>query len=122
MKISVKIITTIMLIFIIIMISTNVYADVIDPMDNPESWNPHVEEINEPIAVGRVRTVLGIINAIGAIVSVIALMIIGIKYMLGSIEQRAEYKKTMMGYVIGAVLLGAITTIANIIYNFAISL
>jgi len=46
-------------------------------------------------------------------------MVLGIKYMMGSAEEKAEYKKTMIPYIIGAILLFAATTIANAIYTFA---
>ena len=42
--------------------------------------------------------------------------------MLGSLEEKAEYKKTMMPYIIGAVLVFAASAIAGIIYSFAINL
>ena len=59
---------------------------------------------------------------VGAIVSVIVLMILGIKYMIGSVEEKAEYKKTMMPYIIGTTILFAASTIVSIIYNVAIKL
>ena len=52
---------------------------------------------------------------IGTIVSVIALMIIGVKYMLGSVEEKAEYKKTMKPYIIGAIMLFGITNLLGIL-------
>ena len=52
---------------------------------------------------------------IGTIVSVIALMIIGVKYMLGSVEEKAEYKKTMKPYIIGAFMLFGITNLLGIL-------
>lgn len=42
--------------------------------------------------------------------------------MLGSAEERADYKKTMMPYLIGAVLIFASVTIANMVYKFASSI
>jgi len=63
--------------------------------------------------------VMGIINTFGVVVAVVVLMVLGIKYMMGSAEEKAEYKKTMIPYVIGAVLIFAATTIANAVYNFA---
>ena len=35
---------------------------------------------------------------------------------------RAEYKKTMIGYLIGALMLFSTTTIANILYNIGLSI
>ena len=61
--------------------------------------------------------VLNAIRIIGTFISVGILMILGIQYMMGSSEQKAEYKKTMIPYVIGAVLLFAATTIGTAIYN-----
>ena len=61
--------------------------------------------------------VLGIVQVIGSVVSVIILMAIGIKYMLGSVEEKAEYKKTMIPYLIGAALVFGASFIANVVYN-----
>lgn len=62
--------------------------------------------------------IIGVIQTVGIVVSVIILLVLGIKYMLGSAEEKAEYKKTMMPYLIGAVLIFAASTIANIVYQF----
>ena len=40
--------------------------------------------------------------------------------MSSSIEEKAEYKKTFIYYVLGAVLLFVAPTLANIIYNISI--
>ncbi len=63
--------------------------------------------------------VLGIVQVIGSVVSVIILMAIGIKYMLGSVEEKAEYKKTLMPYLIGAALVFSGTTIPQILYQIS---
>lgn len=70
----------------------------------------------------KVQSIAGVIASIGSIISIICLVIIGIKYMLGSVEERAEYKKTMMPYLIGAILIFASVTIANMVYTFASSI
>ena len=66
--------------------------------------------------------IVGTLQSVGTIVSVIILVVLGIKYMIGSAEERAEYKKTMMPYLIGAILIFASVTIANMVYTFASSL
>ena len=63
--------------------------------------------------------IAGIIQTVGTIASVIILIVLGIKYMMGSAEEKAEYKKTMMPYVIGAILIFAASTVANMVYTFA---
>ncbi len=61
--------------------------------------------------------IVGIIRAAGIIISVVMLMVLGIKYMMGSAEEKAEYKKSMMPYLVGAVLLFAASTIAGFIFD-----
>ena len=60
-----------------------------------------------------------VVSVISSIISVIALIALGIKYMLGSIEEKAEYKKSLMPYIIGAVFVFSAYSIASIIYNFS---
>ena len=63
--------------------------------------------------------IIGMIQAIGNIVSVAVLVILGIKYMMGSAEEKAEYKKTMIPYLVGAILIFAASNIAGMVANFA---
>ena len=46
-------------------------------------------------------------------------MVIGIKYMMGSAEEKAEYKKTMIPYLVGAVILFAAVNIAGVVVSMA---
>lgn len=62
--------------------------------------------------------IIGILQTVGVVLSVIIIIVLGIKYMMGSAEEKAEYKKTMMPYLIGAVFIFLAPTIANVIYNF----
>ncbi len=66
--------------------------------------------------------IITILTTIGSVVSVIVLIVIGLKYMMGSIEEKAQYKKTMMPYVIGAALVFAASAIAGMIYSFSINI
>jgi hypothetical protein len=68
------------------------------------------------------RIIVGILQAIGSVVSVVVLIIIAIKYMLGSVEEKVEYKETMKPYIIGCALLFSISNIVGIIYNFAVNM
>ena len=65
------------------------------------------------------ENIMGVINVAGVVIAVIILMILGIKYMRGSAEEKADYKKTMIPYLVGAILIFAASTIANVIYQFA---
>ena len=57
--------------------------------------------------------VVDIITTIGIIVAVVVLLVLGIKYMMGSAAEKAEYKKTMIPYLIGAVLIFGAAAIAK---------
>ncbi len=65
------------------------------------------------------KQIIGMVQAIGSIVSVLVLVILGIKYMMGSAEEKAEYKKTFIPYLIGAILIFAASNLASMIYGFA---
>lgn len=64
-------------------------------------------------------TIVTIMQTVGVVVAVVILLVIGIKYMIGSAEEKAEYKKTMIPYIVGAILIFASTTIVNVVYNLA---
>ena len=63
--------------------------------------------------------VAGIIQIVGTIVSIGALIVIGIRYAVSSVEDKAEYKERMLPYIIGCVLLFGSTNIVNILYKFS---
>lgn len=57
------------------------------------------------------------LQAIGTVVAVIMLSIIAIKYMISSVEERADYKQTMIPYVIGAGTLLIVSNLLGLIYS-----
>ena len=65
------------------------------------------------------QTIVTIMQVVGIVVAVVVLLILGIKYMMGSAEEKADYKKTMIPYLVGAVLIFASTTIVNVVYQLA---
>lgn len=73
------------------------------------------EKLNNTTKVG--NAILGLIRVAGTFIAVGGLMILGIKYMVGSIEERANYKKTMIPFVVGAVLLFAAVNITAMLYD-----
>ena len=113
-KKTLKIITIIATIIAIVCSCTLVLAD--DSL-TPNSLKPSYSGTSSITTVG--TKIMGIINTIGVVVAVVVLMVLGIKYMMGSAQEKAEYKKTMIPYVIGAVFIFAAATIANMVYNFA---
>lgn len=72
--------------------------------------------------INMTSTVLGIIQVVGSVLSVLILVILGIKYMAGSVEEKADYKKELPIYVLGAIILFSISNLLSVIYNWAIGL
>lgn len=68
------------------------------------------------------QNVIKVISTVASISSVVVLIIIGIRYMMGSVEEKAEYKKSMLPYVIGCILVFGASRIASILYNVAFNL
>ena len=66
--------------------------------------------------------IIKVITTVGSICSVVVLIILGIKYMMGSVEEKAEYKKTLLPYAIGAGMVFAASSLVSVIYNIAITL
>ena len=69
-------------------------------------------------AAERIGRVLGIVRTIGTVVSVVMLVVIGIKFMFAGVEERADYKANLKPYLIGAFILFTGTLIPQLIYTF----
>ena len=63
--------------------------------------------------------IVGIITTVGVVVAVVVLLILGIKYMMGSASEKAEYKKTMIPYLVGAILIFGASAITKVIVGLA---
>lgn len=85
---------------------------VIDP-DDFEPSKPNQSDI-DPIMT-KANVLIGAIRTIGVVVTFVTLMVLGIRYMTGSVSEKAEYKKTMLPYLIGAFVFFALTQIIAVI-------
>ena len=118
-KSKIKIILIIAILTIILLINQVNATQVI----NPDSYKPdsQSEVTGATSFLNMSNKLIGIVQMIGSIVSVAALILIGIKYILGSVEEKAEYKKTLKPYLIGAVMVFAITNLLGIIQGIVTS-
>lgn len=105
-----NIVTILMIATMIISMATSVFA-----AKNPSGISAADTSAFDSIG----GKIIGAIQAIGSIASVAILVVLGLKYMMGSTEEKAEYKKTMIPYLVGAVLIFAASNIAGMIFNFA---
>lgn len=88
-------------------------TDLYDPSQSPISD----ASLDWLVVKNNVQVVLGAIRNISVVVAVISLMIIGIKYIFGSVEEKANYKQTLVPYVIGILLITSGTVIVSAIFN-----
>lgn len=61
--------------------------------------------------------VVKLIRNVAAIAAVVIISILGIKYMMGSTEERAEYKKTFIPLIVGIVVVVAAASIASLLFG-----
>ena len=106
-KKTMKILTTIATILLIVSMGASIVCAATDI--GGVSIDPKTENTGDITKVG--NKIMGILQVVGVLIAVIILMVLGIKYMMGSAEEKAEYKKTMIPYIVGAILIFAAATI-----------
>lgn len=74
-----------------------------------------IDDNDVKVVIGKTANIYNVIVTIGIAVSVITLIILGIKYMLGSIEEKAEYKKSMIPYIVGVIFIGGVSSILALV-------
>ena len=106
-----------LIVAILISFTCNVNATI-----NPDNFKPGnltASDYNKPFQFA--GTILNAIWVVGIVIAVVAVIVLGLKYMMGSLEERAEYKKNMLPIIIGIVILVSSTTIVSMIYNFMLN-
>ncbi len=117
MKKAYKALSVIMLVLMIACICTNVFA-AIDA--NKITAGESTDADDTILKIG--NTVLTIITNVGMILAVIIVAVLGVKYMMGSAEEKSEYKKSMIPYLIGAVLVFGASAIGRAVIGFGTSI
>lgn len=109
-----KILGILMVAIMLVSVSTPVFASMITPADI-ESCVAFSDTGELQTMAGRV---VGLIRNIAIIAGVILLSVIGVKFMMGSAEEKAEYKKSLIPLVVGIVVVMAATQIMTMVVNF----
>ena len=98
---------------LVIMIAIPVVNAVDDPTSTVDDLFNGGGDVDTSGLSGVGANIVSIITTIGIIVAVVVLLVLGIKYMMGSASEKAEYKKTMIPYLVGAVLIFGASAIAK---------
>ena len=112
----IKIILIVLLLLTVgLIISNNAFA----------SWNMDLESYdrdNAGRAGNKITNVMGAVinmmSTIGAGIAIIMLIVIGIQYVSKGAEGKAEAKKDLTGYIIGAVILFGVSGILKLLQMF----
>lgn len=107
-----KILIIALIFSIVLSISSLVLA-----IDDPDFYKPDENLGETTIFSEMVSSVLGVISVIGIFVAVAGIMIIGIKTIFGSVEEKTDYKKKILPFIIGAIILFVPATAVRLIYH-----
>lgn len=82
------------------------------------SFNPYDIDkngVDQNTVTKYANNVYSILYIVAIVISVIALMILGLKYIIGSATDKADYKKTLVPVIIGIFIAACITSILGVI-------
>lgn len=117
MKKTMKIFTVLLLVVMIFTFTTNVLAATgtqVTPSQLEDKIN-YGDASDTNSLMTQAGKIMGMIRNVAIIAAVIIIMVLGIKYMLGSVEEKADYKKSFVPLIVGIVLVVAATSIATFI-------
>ena len=117
MKKTVKILTILLIVITLLTFTTTVFAE--GTALKPTDLSGKVSYGDSTALQTKAGKIMGMIRNVAVIASVIILMVLGVKYMLGSVEEKAEYKKSFIPLIVGIVLVVSATAIASFIFNMA---
>lgn len=114
-KYIISILTIMLLIMLVTSITYKVQALGMEALTNPDAYKQSSGDNSGLIPIANI--IVWIVRAVGTAISALMLTIIGIKYITGSVEEKAEYKQTMWPYVLGAILLFAGSSVTTVLYD-----
>lgn len=116
-KKTIRIISTLLTIAMVIMMT----ASIAFAADNskPSQFATGGSDVTNGALGSMGKNIVATIRTVAMIAAVIVLMVLGIKYMMGSAEEKASYKKTMMPYIVGAVLVFGAGFVVDAVFDFA---
>lgn len=123
-----KVLSKIILVFIIFITTMNIQYQsnaytysgdsgiyIADSSINPDDYKPEVQNSSKMNSI--VGVILGALQIIGAFAIVLGIAIVGFQTLLGSANDKADGKGKAIGFIIGAIMLFSITTIAKLVIS-----
>ena len=118
---SIKIILTLLIAIMCVFSSVQVYAADDDKVTSfkIDALKPSDETTADTDIAKIGSNIISVVSSIGMVVAVVVLMVLGVKYMVGSTEEKSKYKDSVMPFIVGALLLFVASGIVKIVYNVA---
>jgi len=82
---------------------------------DPSQYKPEPQQNTKMNSI--VGTILGALQIIGAFAIVLGIAVVGFQILLGSANDKADGKGKAIGFIIGAIMLFSITTIAKLVIS-----
>lgn len=85
---------------------------------NPQDFKPsELTASDTAVAFRQGGTIVKAFIYVGMVISIVMFMALGLKYMMGSIEEKAEYKKTLVPMLIGTLMIFISGTVVSVIWS-----
>lgn len=115
-----KVLTIILLIAILLITVNNVFAmdpeavtNTIDTIKN----QANTTKVNTDSIAKTVGTIIAYLRNAAIIIGIVLIVIIGIRYMTGSVEEKVDYKKSFIPLIVGIIVVMAATSIASFLFG-----
>ena len=82
---------------------------------DPSQYKPEPQQNTKMNSI--VGNILGTLQVIGAFAIVLGIALVGFQILLGSANDKADGKGKAIGFIIGAIMLFSITTIAKLVIS-----
>jgi len=126
MKKSIKLISILMVALMVMMVGTPVFAadgdtdttETIrweDVFDGENKINAETPKSGKMVTL--VNKILGFIQWGTLIGGVILVAVLGVKYMMGSLEEKSQYQKSFVPLIVGIVVVFGASTIAKVLFS-----
>lgn len=119
MKKSMKIFSVLLMVMLLVsFMASNVFGQTPSSVITDIEGKVNASTVNiEGDIVTKIGDIIKLIRNASAIIAVVLVVIIGVKYMMSSLEQKAELKKSFVPLIIGIVLVVSATSIASFLFS-----
>lgn len=122
MKGTIKLLSVLMIAIMLVSVVTPVFATgltgQLNSLESAMSNESNKADSETTDIMNMVAKIINLIRNVAVIGGVLILTILGFKYMLGSAEEKADYKKSLVPLVVGIVVVMAATSIMSLIFGF----